>query len=104
MTNTLHRLRAVTSDSDVQELKGRIAAVERDAGKAVAAIAANRARLRHLPSRLSSETLSAIVARLGLSIAAAASGTVDVKDLDVALSMTGLSVADRIRLKTLLTR
>jgi hypothetical protein len=72
--------------------------------RALEAVQASRARLKHLPRVMSSETLGAIVTQLALPMAAAASGNIDVKDLDIALGMTGLSTSDKIRLKNVLCK
>jgi hypothetical protein len=67
-------------------------------------IAASRARLKHLPRVMTRDAIGQIVTQLALPMAAAASGSVDVKDLDVALGQTGLSTSDKIRLKSILCK
>jgi hypothetical protein len=74
------------------------------AAVSAADIAASRAKLRHLPATMSHEMLGAIVTQLGLPMAAAASGDLDVSVLDAALAGTSLSVSDKIRLKSLLLK
>jgi hypothetical protein len=69
--------------------------------RALEAVTASRARLKHLPRVMTSDALGQIVTQLALPMAAAASGSVDVKDLDVALGQTGLNTSDKIRLKSI---
>jgi hypothetical protein len=72
--------------------------------RALEAVTASRARLKHLPLEMSNEALRKIVSQLGLPIAAAAAGDIDVRDLDTALAGTGLNTSDKIRLKNLLIK
>jgi hypothetical protein len=68
------------------------------------AVQASRAKLRHLPRVMTNEALGTIVTQLGLPIAAAASGNIELKTLDTALAMTGLNTSDKIRLKNILCK
>jgi len=94
MTHDFARLHAALSPEEVLRTAADAAA------KAAETITASRGKLRNLPRQLSHESLVDIAAQIGVPVADA--GGVDPVALDTALRATGLSVTDRIRLKSLM--